>query len=351
MKYVNSLKNEDRQLAVLSALKLVTNSGQYTEGNMVFKLERQFSALMRGKYSIAFNSAGSALYTAYRYYYDLGHRHIAIQNNSFYANGAMALEAGLRVYLVDSSPDCPSMGVDALRKMLEDNKQITMVLMAHVGGWMAKDYASIANVCMDKNLVLIEDCSDIIGAQSEFETPGMFGETCVWSLYPTTAVPAGDGGVLTTVEGALRTFSRSFHNFGKHLDKTQIKYGVGFDLRMSEWAAAVATVQMENLSAIFEARKRDAQALSEIAPCMLVGATNYSKYPVDLLTANKRHTTASMYEQANQLAASLNPKNVLVGNLPNSARWGSAHKCLPLGEGLYDGMSKQDLEAYLRREV
>lgn len=351
MKYVTSLKNVERQTAVLTALKEVTNSGQYSEGTFVFKLERQFSQLMRGKFALAFNSGGSALYTALRYYNSLGHKHIAVQNNSFYANGSMALEAGFHVYLVDSSPQCPAMGVDALVKVLADNRQITLVLMAHVGGWMARDYSRIANLCMDKSLILLEDCSDVIGATGEYEHPGMFSEASFWSLYPTTAVPAGDGGVLVTTEVELRNFGRSFHNYGKHLSDTRVRYGIGFDLRMSEWSAAVASTQMDNLPAIFAARQRDALALSAIAPCLLTGPTNYSRFPVEPIHANKRHTTYSMYEAGSQLASSLSSKQVSIGNMVNSTRWGSTHKCLPLGEGLYDGMETKDILTQLRKEL
>jgi dTDP-4-amino-4,6-dideoxygalactose transaminase len=349
MRFVTSLHFPGKQEKLMRALRSIADSGQYTEGVNVFRLERMFAAMMRGQSAIAFNSRGSALYTLFRYYASIGHRNVAIQNNCFFAVGAMALEAGLSVHLVDSGPSCPSMGVDALRGVLVENKAITLAVLYHVGGWVAADYPSILALCGERKVTLAEDCSSVIGVTGEYQQPGACSDASCWSFQVSSAVPVGGGAILSTGNVELRNYVQLFHCYGKHISNGVTRYGPGQDLRMSEWDAAVACVQMDHLPQILEARARDAYALESIAPCLLSGDNNHQSYPVDPLYANKRVTAPSIYAATEQLATSLPFKNVVSSNLVHSARWAQNHRCLPLGEGVYDGMGTKDILDVLKK--
>ncbi len=349
MKTVTSLQDKTRQVAVLAALKGVADSGHYTEGAYVFKLEKLFSAMTHGQFSAALNSRGSALYTLFRYYAEKGHRHIALQNNSFFAAGAMAIEAGMTVHLVDSGENTPAMGVDSLKQVLSREKALKLVMLTHVGGWMAEDYDAITNLCSERDTVLLEDCSNVLGLDGGTWRPGMFGEASVWSLHPGSAVPVGAAGMICTRDGEVRNFARLFRSYGKFMRNGLVGYGSGFDFRMSEWEASVACIQLENLNSIIAARKRDAAALQSIATCLLKGASNYQSYPVDPAQANQRQIAPSIHTFNDQLIATLPKSKVVAPNLVHSIRWAKNHKCLPIGEGLYDGKTDKEIQLLLKR--
>jgi dTDP-4-amino-4,6-dideoxygalactose transaminase len=347
MKFVNSLSPSGRQEKVLSALRGIAISGQYADGANIFMLEKKFASMMNGRFSISFNSCGSALYTLFRYYYSLGHRYVAIQNNTFHATGAMAIEAGLKVFLVDSSPICPSMGVDALKIVLDGNSKVRLVVMTHVGGWMAKDYESIATLCNERNVVLVEDCAHAIGINTHGAYPGMLSDAACWSFYQSGILASGEGGMITTWEPELRAFAKAFHSYGRHVNNGISTYGIGMNLRMSEWDAAVTCVLLDELPAILAARKRDHEVLQSIAPCLLLGDNNGYRYPVDPEYAERKQKVPSIYTTHDQLATTLPKHSVSLNNISNSVAWASNHCCLPIGEGIYDGMSTEEVQKFL----
>jgi dTDP-4-amino-4,6-dideoxygalactose transaminase len=259
----------------------------------------------------------------------------------------MALEAGFDLYLVDSAQDCPAMSPDSLKKVLDDNKGIRLVLLSHVGGWVAKHYFDIVSLCGDESLTLIEDCSSVMGVKAE-PTPGIFSEASIWGFLANSAVPVGNGGVLCTSEPDVRNGVRLTRNAGKKVDNLTASYDGGLDLRISEWDAAIACVQLDSMPAIMEARKKDAEALQSIAPCLLDGPTNYGRYPVDPSHAPKRSAIPSMYALPDQLATALHTTRIAIPNLPNSTHWAQNHRCLPIGEGLYSGMEPKAIHNFLK---
>lgn len=336
---VQSLRDPDRQEGVLARIQQVMNSGQYAEGDQTLEAEENLRALLNSEV-VALNSCGSALYIAVAWAISKGARRFAVQNNTFYASGAAVLEHDGEVYLVDSRPDCPSMSFDSLVEVCRE-EVIDAVILTHVGGWIARDVERIVNYCRSKKILLIEDCAHCFGVY----TPK--GDMACWSFYPTKAVPVGDAGALSTRNLEIEKFAREFRSYGKYREKSSIRYRRGMNLRISEYAAAVLNEQLGWLPDILRARERDAAKLSLIAPCLLKGASNYYKYPVDAELAMRYQTTGAVYRRSDQLADSL--KHYGRGrlhtpvNLLNSVMWSNVHCCLPIGEGIYDSMSTEDI--------
>jgi dTDP-4-amino-4,6-dideoxygalactose transaminase len=347
----NSLARKERLASILDAVALVAKSGKYTEGAATFKLESGMSHLMHGQPAISVNSRGSALFATYDFYFRRGIRKVAIQNNSFVAVGAMAVQAEMEVYLVDSSEKCPAMGVDALRKVLSDHPDIQLVVIQHVGGWLAKDYYKILDLCSEKGVLVIEDCATMLGhpAIGKDYLPSVGTDAAIWSFQQTSSLPVGGGAVITTMNLELRNHLRLFRSFGKHCTAVQVMYGEGLDLRMSEWEAAIACVQLDSIQNIIEARKRDFAMLESIAPCLLEGETSYQCYPVHQEDTASRKTAPSCYSLQEQLISTLLASRFVAGNLEHSYAWSQAHKCLPIGEGLYDDTPREEVFKVLHR--
>lgn len=341
MKTVVSLEN--RRSKVLSALDEVLTSGQYAEGRFVAKVEEQ--ALARIGYPVvALNSCGSALYLVFKWLRERGKTSALVQNNTFFATGAAACEAGMSVYLVDSSPDCPSMGIDSLVAAWRSSRA-PVVVLTHVGGWGAKDYGDIAQFCRDKRLFLVEDCAHAYGVHGV----GKLGGAACWSFYPTKAVPSGEGGMVSSYNPDLIDFVRLFRQYGKHSVGGVIRYARGLNLRMSEWDAAVLSVQLECLDDILSLRRGDAEVLQSIAPCLLEGESNFYKFPVRREDAKGLATVGPVYQLSDQLFTSLRvygPARPVP--LSVSEEWALRHVCLPIGEGLWANKSPKQVLGELR---
>lgn len=341
MKIVTSLEN--RLPEIQAVLTDVATSGQYAEGRYCEAVREELGMLWC-KHVVLTNSCGSALYTVFKYLRGIGHKQALVQNNTFYATGAAVAEAGLGVALVDSRPDCPSMSVSSLKDAWAASGA-TVVVLTHVGGWVAKDYEDIAEFCRSEGLVLVEDCAHALGVIGA----GTLGYASCWSFYPTKALPCGEGGAISAMDEKLLRFARDYVNYGKTVKDGVMTYTRGLNFRMSEWDAAVLSVQLKYRAAIVSARTRDAQKLQQIVPCLLSGDSNYYKYPVAVELANGLKRVGKVYARTDQLLTSLWDYGTATHvPLVNSMDWAIGHVCLPMGEGLYDNMSTDEVRALLK---
>lgn len=337
---LNSLSKREKRKDLHKMFEQIMLSGQYAEGQFSKTLEEELSTKTRK--AVTFNSCGSALYAMFKYYAKQGHRTVAVQNNTFYATGAAAIAAGLRLVLVDSRSDCPAMSLESLKEAYKLG--VDLVCITHIGGFIAKDYYDICVFCKEKGITLVEDCAHSLG--NGF--CGTRGEASCYSFYATKALPAGEGGALCTFNPDLAGFATRFKQYSKEVLSGQVVYDtqiLGMNLRMSEWDSAVALMQWRRRWEIMEARGRDELKLQSIAPCLLSGPTNYYKYPVSLETAKGMKQAGKVYREEDQLFGSL-PKGspLRCVSLSNSLAWAKNHACLPIGEGLYDGIkTKKDL--------
>jgi perosamine synthetase len=227
------------------------------------------------------------------------------------------------------------------------DSRVKMVVLTHVGGWVAKDYEKIARFCKQNHLILLEDCAHVFGVTAA----GTLGDAACWSFYPTKAVPIGEGGAVSSTNKALLEFVDKFRNYGKVNRGTHMDYQRGFNLRMSEWDAAVLRVQLEVLPEVLAARRRDAEKLQSIAKCLLEGESNYYKYPVAPHEGAGMRQVGKVYGLTDQLASCL-PTGCDRGkvSLKHSEEWAENHVCLPIGEGLYDQYSVDEVKELLCKQ-
>lgn len=342
---------------VVDHMTRVLGSGNFTGGEQVQTFESLVSTLY-DQHAVAFNSAGTALYSVLRC---LGVKRVVAPNNTFYATGGMALEAGCEVTLADCSREDFSMDFGSLLKVYSGQDA---VILTHVGGTVAGDYQRIAEWCNAKGILLIEDAAHAFGVLGK-HPPGSLSRAAVFSFYPTKAVPVGEGGVVVTRDQNLARDLSVFRNYGKHLVNGAIQYtGKGFNFRMDEWTAAIACIQVRRVEEIMDLRRSDAHKLSQIVePLVSSPHSNWYKFIAAGYFPAKR-TTGRVYQLSDQLRSipvfsktqdfSVEVEGddfrVRVSEFPNSDWVASNHICLPLGEGMYSGMSLGQVEAYLLGE-
>lgn len=325
----------------------VLDSGHFTEGKFVRRFEDMVSDLY-GMHAVAVNSAGSGLYAVLRNL-DISRGYdIAVPNNTFACTALMAAEivGKHHVRLVDAKKSDFSMCAEDLISERKKAKRLEAVMLTHVGGGLAEDYGRIAELCREWGIPLIEDAAHAFGTVNEQgELAGTLGEAAVFSLYPTKAVPVGEGGVVVTKNAQLAEDVRRFRNYGKFYDEDgKLRYSMwGFNFRMDEWTAAVAVHQVERIAEILERRANAAYRLNQVVPALVKPTgTNWYKYiaPADF---KARRQTGKVYAYEDQMTS------VMRRNLtkPNSLWIADNHICLPLDEGLYGGLSTSEIEAWL----
>jgi dTDP-4-amino-4,6-dideoxygalactose transaminase len=320
----------------------IAKSGQFTEGKYVHALEDRLSAFYRQE-AVALNSCGSALFAAASI---LGPGRAIVPSNTFYATGAMMKEAGWEIVLADCGWEGFSLTPQTILEAAErDGGKIDAVVLTHVGGGLAPEYAAIAALCDARGWTLLEDAAHCLAVRdNQGHAAGDLGTAACFSFYPTKAIPAGDGGALVTKNKALACAVEEFRNYGKRVVDGKITYRRGFNLRMDEWTAAVAVHQFQHWPVIFEARRRVADMLWKVCPPLFDwgGATCWYKYPVQADFPSVKQA-GKIYQRTDQLAHIYGD----TGSYPVSERIADTHICLPLDETIYAGWSSGQIEQFL----
>lgn len=316
----------------------VLSSGSYSEGQFVKKFEEAVGNIY-DQHAVAFNSAGTALYSVIR---SLGCKKVIVPNNTFYATGGMALEAGCEVTLADCGADF-SLSLSSIQQAYKGHDT---VILTHVGGGVAHEYKAIADWCDSKGILLIEDAAHTFGVTKPYKV-GSLSHAAVFSFYPTKAVPVGEGGVVVTGDKNLAEALSVFRNYGKFKEDGVICYGGrGFNFRMDEWTAVVALSQVKRYREIMELRAQDADRLLRLFPSLVLWEeTNWYKF-ITHKSLGFTQTVGGVYQRSDQL------KQIPVFNctapMPISEALADKHVCLPIGEGMYLGKTDEQIYDYLK---
>ncbi len=136
------------------------------------------------------------------------------------------------------------------------------VLIVHLTGCPA-DLEPIARLCADRNLVLIEDCAQGLGATYQEKSIGTFGRFGCFSLNDQKHITSGEGGFV------LVQNEEDFYLCHNYADKYYDRHKKGVRLealapnyRMSEIDGALFGVQLDKLDRIVAARVKLGEDLS-----------------------------------------------------------------------------------------
>ena len=329
---------------LFAAFEEVYNSSHLTEGVMVKRFEEEASKLHKG-HAVSTSNAGTALFTIMSLMKKKTGR-VLVSNNTFFATGAMAEAAGWQVILADCSADF-CLSLETITQMYVQFP-FDAVILTHVGGALATQYVAIAAFCKKNGIKLVEDAAHAYGVKGEGGyMAGELSHAAVFSFYPTKAVPVGEGGLVITQDKLLAEEVATFRNYGKYMSEGKVQYtGVGFNFRMDEWTAAVAWLQTKRIDEIICARAGIASRLAELVPehpAFKGRNTNYYKYIAEP-DADIVRTAGKVYDVSDQLANSMKRK----GRFIMSEKVSAGHICIPLQEGLYDGMHLGKINDYLK---
>ena len=234
----------------------VLRSGRLVKGPMVEQFEDEVGRVAGTRHAIAVNSGTSALIAGLMSN-DIGPGDEVITSPfTFVATLNAVLHAGATVRFVDVGDDFI---IDPVQVATAIGPRTRAVMPVHLYGCPAA-MEPLATAVAGKNIVLVEDAAQALGAQVGGRPAGSFGTGC-FSFYATKNVTTGEGGAVTTDDDEVAEAVRMLRDQGQ---RACYGYGLpGFNLRMSELQAALGVAQMARLPDIVEARRRNAGLLTE----------------------------------------------------------------------------------------
>ncbi len=232
----------------------VLRSGQLAQGVVVEEFEQKFAEIHGVGHAISVNNGTTALVAAMQAH-DLGPGDEVITSPfTFVATLNAILETGATARFADIRGDY-NVDPDAMGALVNDATRALMPV--HLYGQMA-DMVAIESLARSRNLTLIEDAAQAIGATCDGRAAGSFGTGC-FSLYATKNVNTGEGGVISTNDADIADRLRLLRNQGM---RARYQYEIpGHNYRLTNLAAAVGLPQLDRLHAMTAARRNNAELL------------------------------------------------------------------------------------------
>ncbi len=180
---------------------------------------------------------------------------------SFVASANCMLYERARPVFVDIEPDSLNLDPNRVEDALTSHTRAC--LPVHAFGQPA-DMDSILEIAQRRNLWVIEDACEAIGAEYKGRKVGTLGHAAVFAFYPNKQMTTGEGGVIVTDRQDWAALYRSLRNQGRDLFDAWLDHSrLGYNYRLDELSAALGVAQLERIEELLAKRERVAQAYNE----------------------------------------------------------------------------------------
>ena len=249
--------------ADIESVVKVLSSEFLTQGPQVPLFEKTISEYCGSKYSVAVNSATSALHISCL---ALGLQEgdwLWTSPNSFVASANCALYCGAKVDFVDIDPLTYNLSVEELEKKLInaklDGKLPKIVIPVHFAG-QSCDMRKIKSLGDEYGFSIIEDGSHAIGSQYLDKAVGgcQYSDITVFSFHPVKIITTAEGGIASTNSNDLAQKMNLYRSHGVTRDNALMRgksdgswyyqqIDLGFNYRMTDLQAALGISQLQRL--------------------------------------------------------------------------------------------------------
>lgn len=242
---------------------LGTWSPDFYGGPRVQKLEKEWATYFRVKHAVSVNSATSGLYAAVGAAGVGPGDEVIVSPYTMAASATAALVYGAIPVFADIDPDIFCLDPQSIRSRITPRTKA--IIAVDIFGHPA-DFDEIMEIAREHDLVVIEDAAQAPGAIYKGRYAGTLGHMGVFSLNYHKTIHCGEGGVVVTDDDR---FAERLQLIRNHAEVVVEKKGVtdltnmiGFNYRMTEIEAAIASEQLKKLESLVRPRVEAAEFLS-----------------------------------------------------------------------------------------
>jgi dTDP-4-amino-4,6-dideoxygalactose transaminase len=260
----------------------------YLFGNIGENFEKKFSSYVGNKFSIAVSNGTVALELAIKSLNLKKNSEIIVTSRSFVATASSVINCGMKIKFCDVNLNTQNIDVESLKKIISKNTRA--IICVHFAG-MPCEMDQLMNLIKNKNIYLIEDCSQAHGAKFKGKKIGSFGIISTWSFCRDKIISTGgEGGMISTNSKKLRDIMWSLKDHGKNYNKFretpkkksyEFKYihdNFGSNYRLTEIQSSIGLNQLKLLDRFIQIRNKNAKIYKSIFQNINeIKFTNYSK--------------------------------------------------------------------------
>jgi len=244
------------------AVEEVLDSGMVADGPEVRRFEEEFAEYCGSNHGVATANGTAALVAALEGLQIGKGDRVVTTPFSFVASANAIRLVGAEPVFADIDPETYNLDPAATRRTVRD-VDADAILAVHLYGLPA-EMDELNAIAEDEDVLLVEDAAQAHGARYRGQSVGTIGDAAAFSFYPTKNMTTGEGGMVLTDHERVAERAASYINHGRSAEQSRYSHvRVGHNLRMTSIAAAIGRVQLETLPSWIDARRSNAQHLSE----------------------------------------------------------------------------------------
>ena len=271
--YGQSVHGNEEIKAVTKVLKNSTQMGKNVQ-----QFEKKISKLFSKKYGLMVNSGSSAILLAMEVLNLPKNSEIITPTLTFSSTVSYIIKNNLIPVFVDVKEGTYCMDEDKVKKLI--NKNTKAIIAPHLIGNLV-NWEKIYKMLKKKNIIIIEDSADTLGATYKNKSSGKYTDISITSFYGSHIINcAGNGGMacfndkkLYTKAKLLRSWGRSSSLYDEKSEKIENRFNIkldgipydkkfvfekiGHNLEPSEIGAAFGLVQLKKLRKNIESREKN----------------------------------------------------------------------------------------------
>jgi CDP-6-deoxy-D-xylo-4-hexulose-3-dehydrase len=283
-KHKYSLASSTWDAAEYEAMQRVINSGMFTMGSEVEKFERVFSEYIGSKYAVMVNSGSSAnlLMVAALFYVKKNALNpgdeVIVPAVSWSTTYYPLYQYGLKLRFVDIDLHTLNFDLEQLSAAITDRTK--MIMAVNLLG-NPNDFNAIRSMIGNKDIIVIEDNCESLGAEIDNRKAGTFGIMGSFSSFFSHHISTMEGGLIVTDDEELYQILLSLraHGWTRNLPKynhvcaeksddpfkESFRFVLpGYNVRPLELSGAIGVEQVKKLPALIEARRKNGKILQDL---------------------------------------------------------------------------------------
>jgi len=262
----------------LEAIQSVINKDMFTMGKSVAQFERDFSKFVDSKYAVMVSSGSTAnLIATAALFYTKNPKlkrgdEIIVPAVSWSTTYFPLQQYGLKLKFVDIDLDTLNYDLEALKSAITNNTKMIMVVNL-LGN--PNDFDAINDSIKDKNIFILEDNCESMGAEYKGKQAGTFGIMGTYSTFFSHHMATMEGGFVVTDDKELYHVLLSIraHGWTRNLPKENevctksddwfeesFRFVLpGYNVRPVEMSGAVGIEQLKKLPKFLKQRRKNAK--------------------------------------------------------------------------------------------
>ena len=270
--------------AEVDALQKVIDSNMFTMGPKVKEFEASFANYVGSKYCVMVNSGSSAnLLAVAALFYRNENRlqrgdEVIVPAVSWATTYYPLYQYGLKIKFVDVDKNTLNFDLDALKEAVTENTK--MIMAVNLLG-NSNNFDAIKSIIGSKDIILVEDNCESLGAEFEGKQAGTFGVMGTYSSFFSHHISTMEGGMIVTEDEELYHILLSIrsHGWTRHLPKENLVCGTksddpfeeafrfvlpGYIVRPLEMSGALGLEQLKKLPSFVEVRRKNAVLFQDL---------------------------------------------------------------------------------------